>query len=403
LYRLRSFWASHSTREGMRTTHGNASPTVVAPAASVGNGCPRHAVVLSTWSCLSATQPSIACDGDALALAITIAAPLAADRVRRCSPVVLRRLGDADGKAVAHPPPSPAPSALSVSGPSKGCNDYLNQSCGSGVVWGGKPDWSKLQDRDALVRRIAELEALFDASMQRETFLSNKVESARELLECSICFLPLCWPVSLRCSHTFCSACVAKWEMSAASVSKPLTCPVCRAPGGQPTPARALNDVCRVMEDEETAARRKEDVGAYQKYEAALRARIRMESRTYDVREEFVPITLRPEPQAVLTALGLSRSAAGMVAAQADAVGTQSESRESSARGLPTPAPTTINVRTEGAEIASNGFAGAHGHLQTPSSNVTNVRAEDAARVHTPRGRAAHRTTLSNFMEAERS
>jgi len=173
-------------------------------------------------------------------------------------------------------------------------------------------------------------------------------------------------------------------------------------------PARALNDVCRAMEDEETAQRRKEDVGAYHKYEAALRERTRMEARARDARDDMIPITLRPEPQAVLAALGLSRPAAGlMAAAQADAIAMHSETREFTTRGLSTLAPTgpAVDVRTGGErpEAPLDGLAIPNAHLQMPSSNSTNVRAEDVARVHTPRGRAAHRMTLSSFLEAERS
>lgn len=397
----------------MRSAHGSASPTVIGVGA-VSTVTMSRAVVLSTWSCVSTAHNvsppgPLICDADALAMAITIAAPLAADRVRRCSAVVANRLGEnaSDGKAMPQSvPSSPAPSSLSLAGHANACNDRLSASgCGAAGSCGGKLsnlDWSMCQDRDGLMRRIAELEALFDASIQRETTLSNKIENARDLLECSICFLPLCWPVSLRCSHSFCSACVAKWEMSTASVSKSLTCPVCRAPGGPPMPARALNDVCRAMEDEETAQRRKEDVGAYHKYEAALRERTRMEARARDARDDMIPITLRPEPQAVLAALGLSRPAVGlMAAAQADAIAMQSETREFTAR----PTGPAVDVRTGGErpEAPLDGLAIPNAHLQMPSSNSTNVRAEDVARVHTPRGRAAHRMTLSSFLEAERS
>jgi len=331
------------------------------------------------------------CDSDALSLAITIAVPLAADRVRRSSPVILRRFGDAEAKV---PSTSPMPSASSTvppPGPSKVLADYLSSNLVS------KFDWSKGQDRsddrDALLGRIAELEALFDSSVQRETVLTNKVESVRDLLECSICFMPLCWPVSLRCSHTFCSACVAKWEMSAASSSKPLTCPTCRALAGAPTPARALNDVCRVLEDEETAVRRKEDMGVHAKYEASLRARARMDVRPRDAMEHSIPSTHRQEAQAALSTLGLARSTAA-------AANLHSDIAMRTGRASRTPSPPTVNVRVEGPDGAFD--RPSNSQLQVSLSNAANVQAEDRVRVHTPRGRA-NRMTHSNFLEAERS
>jgi len=273
--------------------------------------------------------------------------------------------------------------------------DYLTSS------WVGRIDFSKVQDRTAdretLVRRIAELEALFESSLQRETALSNKVENVRELLECSICYGSLCWPVSLRCSHTFCSACVAKWEISAASSGKQLTCPTCRALAGPPTPARALNEVCKALEDEETAARRKEDADVHQKYEASLRARARQEVHARITADESIPLTFRPEAQAVHSAVGPSRPpTATAVNAQSDFVVTMA------GRLSRTPSPPVVSMHVDGADATFDMPASAPVRLQAPTFNAAAAQAEDQFRVHTPSSRV-QRTTRSSFLETERS
>lgn len=359
---------------------------------------PPLAVVLQTWSWLPAGQSlSVSCEADSnSALVITISAPLAADRVRR-SQAVRRRFGEGEGKA-SPPPPSPMPLALPLEGCWKADTDFLSRSCAETGAWGGTGTWPDEPDREVLVRHIAELEAQFSASLQREAVLSSKMESVRELLECSICFQPLCWPVSLCCGHTFCSACVAKWEKSAERSRKVVTCPICRAPAGSPMPTRALNDVCRAVQDEETAERRKEDEAVHQKYEVALRVKNRMEARSHDAaRDELASINFRSAAfgrQALLTAHpGLRQS---RFLAHTDTEPTESETREFIARGFPAPTPTTVHTQADGAvnthaDGADVGFAGpgsTRTRLQVPLISAANARAEDWLPVHTPRSRA---------------
>jgi hypothetical protein len=131
---------------------------------------------------------------------------------------------------------------------------------------------------DALRRRIEELEATCEAGKRREAALADKVQSMRELLECNICFLPLCWPVSLSCGHVFCSSCISKWELSCVKSLKRMKCPSCRASGEMPVPSLLLDDICKLLGDEETAARRKEEAGAHRKYKAGKRDRSRRDT-----------------------------------------------------------------------------------------------------------------------------
>lgn len=159
-------------------------------------------------------------------------------------------------------------------------------------------------------------------------------------------------------------------------------------------PTRALNDVCRAVQDEETAERRKEDEAVHQKYEVALRVKNRMEARSRDAaRDELASINFRSAAfgrQALLTAHpGLRQS-------RFDIEPTENESIEFIARGLPRPTPTTVNMQADGAvntqaDGADVGFAGLGStriRLQAPSTSAANVRAEDGLRVHTPRSRA---------------
>lgn len=358
---------------------------------------PPLTVVLQTWSWLPSGQSlSVTCEADNSALVISISAPLAADRVRR-SQAVRRRFGEREGKA-SPPLPSPTPLALPLEGSCKADTDHLSRSWAETGAWGGTGSWPDEPDREVLVRHIAELEAQFNASLQREAVLSSKIEVVRELLECSICFQPLCWPVSLRCGHTFCSACVAKWEKSAERSRKVVTCPICRAPAGSPMPTRALNDVCRAVQDEETAERRKEDEAVHQKYEVALRVRNRMEAQSQDVtRDELASLSFRSSAsgrQALLTAPpGLRQS---RFLAHTGTVPTESGSREFIARGLPSPTPTTVNTQADGAvntqahgaDVVFAGLGSTRIRLQAPSASAANVRTEDGLLVHTPRSRA---------------
>lgn len=127
-------------------------------------------------------------------------------------------------------------------------------------------------EREALVNCVEDLKAQCEASLERESQLRETIQKVREQLECGICMQALCWPVSLRCGHSFCSQCVARWEVTSSRSGKPLTCPTCRACVGLPSTARALDNVCRVVEEEDSSARRAEELDAYKKYESACNA-----------------------------------------------------------------------------------------------------------------------------------
>jgi hypothetical protein len=45
-----------------------------------------------------------------------------------------------------------------------------------------------------------------------------------EQVECAICLSTLCYPVTTTCGHSFCQACLKKWELSGQ-----IHCPTCRA------------------------------------------------------------------------------------------------------------------------------------------------------------------------------
>jgi len=126
--------------------------------------------------------------------------------------------------------------------------------------------------REALEYSMADLKAQCEASLARESHLRDTLQKVREHLECGICMQALCWPVSLRCGHNFCSACVARWESTSNRSGKPLTCPTCRATVGLPVPARSLDHICRVVEEEDSTSRRAEELDAHSKYETACRA-----------------------------------------------------------------------------------------------------------------------------------
>lgn len=116
-----------------------------------------------------------------------------------------------------------------------------------------------------------------DEARKCEAKLAVRLLGVQEQLTCGVCLLPLCWPVLLGCGHAFCSSCVAQWEMAMAQAGRPLTCPGCRAPAGLLTPARALGDVCKVLEDTNAARRWEDEERTHRELEAGrqrLRSRV---------------------------------------------------------------------------------------------------------------------------------
>lgn len=106
-----------------------------------------------------------------------------------------------------------------------------------------------------------------DEARQREAAMSSKMSELQDLVTCGVCFLPLCWPVQLSCGHCFCSSCITQWEDVTVKSGKALTCPSCRAPAGLQTPARALADICRVLEDPCAERRRTVEEEAHRELE----------------------------------------------------------------------------------------------------------------------------------------
>lgn len=198
---------------------------------------------------------------------------------------------------------------------------------------------------------------------------------------------------------------------------KPLTCPTCRAPTGPPAPARALNEVCIALEDDEVAARRnsKEEMDAHQRYEALLeRERAQAEAKPRESEMAF-PLGPGPVPQVAVSHGNFSRAnmlflSRGPINGGATTPTPQltrdNESLEFSASGLATPMYPAVNVRIVGTNAVSAGPTGAHAHLQASVSNAASQRAED--RLHVESGSDAYRvvhvqSSIPSFRQAERS
>jgi len=125
---------------------------------------------------------------------------------------------------------------------------------------------ARLEERARLLQRVAALEEQRDsmeAELQKAQIRGEAhgqlVQTVREHIECGVCLLPFCWPVSLDCGHSFCRTCIEDWELREAGKAQQLTCPTCRAPARSARPAHALHNVCVALEDPTSACRRTQE------------------------------------------------------------------------------------------------------------------------------------------------
>lgn len=140
------------------------------------------------------------------------------------------------------------------------------------------PDQFLNREREQLLNRISELERQrnslemqrnslqtnLDQADRREALQEQVVQRVREQIECGVCLLPFCWPVTLDCGHSFCRSCIADWENKQRGQGTQSTCPACRAAVRSSRPAHALHNVCVAFEDPTAACRRTQEDPMYQ-------------------------------------------------------------------------------------------------------------------------------------------